>query len=512
MAMLDLPRVFFDIEIGGEPSGRVVMELRSDVVPKTVDNFRALCTGEKGSGKAGRKLLYKSSAFHRIITDFMCQGGDFTAGDGTGGESIYGAKFSDENFKLRHDTAGILSMANAGKDTNGSQFFICTAPCPWLDDKHVVFGKVVEGMLVVKRMEMCGSKSGKVSRRVVISDSGELPSKVQMLMRLRQEKEEAARMKADSGCLDADAESLRRIQALQSGGGAGTSGSAAAGGASAAAGGSSSRPEQGGSSAQAPGQQHNKRSASTPAEDYAEEEGADERGDGIQGSNPYEGMSARQRKLHELRDQLKMSRKANQNAVIAEKKRIKAPSEDTAEAGNIGQKRWMEEKTKRRDEELQRLGLDPTQKHRIESVEYADVQYAERERKQASQTQGVYSNHQATLYKSYLKRAENIPYGPSDYEAAKARDPEFYRGADSLEYGKAPALPEANVDKMVAELNAKIVQRAEFSRRKKFDDNKDVDSINDMNSYFNKKAERAFGKYTKEIKGNLERGTALPDR
>mmetsp|Transcript_15891 Transcript_15891/g.35388 ORF Transcript_15891/g.35388 Transcript_15891/m.35388 type:complete len:243 (+) Transcript_15891:91-819(+) len=169
LALRTNPRVYFQVSIGGEDAGRVVMQLREDKVPKTAENFKQLCLKPEGEG-------YKGSIFHRIIPQFMCQGGDFTNHNGTGGKSIYGEKFEDENFILKHTGPGILSMANAGPNTNGSQFFLCTEATPWLDGKHVVFGKVTEGLDVMKKMEAEGSAGdGKTKNEVKILDCGEVP-------------------------------------------------------------------------------------------------------------------------------------------------------------------------------------------------------------------------------------------------------------------------------------------------------------------------------------------------
>jgi len=167
-------KVFFDMEIDGQAAGKITFGLFGETTPRTAENFRALCTGEKGNGQSGKPLHYKGSKFHRVIPEFMLQGGDFTHGTGTGGESIYGGKFDDENSKIKHSTPGLLSMANAGPNTQGSQFFITTVSTPWLDGKHVVYGKVLEGMDIVKKIESLGSRSGKPSSEVRIADSGEI--------------------------------------------------------------------------------------------------------------------------------------------------------------------------------------------------------------------------------------------------------------------------------------------------------------------------------------------------
>ncbi|GBF98417.1 peptidyl-prolyl cis-trans isomerase-like [Raphidocelis subcapitata] len=507
---MENPRVYFDVAIGGEAAGRIVMELRTDVAPRTAENFRALCTGEAGVGRCGKRLHFKGCSFHRIIPGFMCQGGDFERGNGTGGESIYGETFADENFVLRHDAPGVLSMANAGPDTNGSQFFLCLAPCSWLDNKHVVFGRVVEGMSVAKRMESMGSKSGRTSRPVSILDCGQLPGRLETLARLRQEKEEAEKLKQGPVAVDPDEESrqrLQRIKGLQGGGKGGAAAAAAA------------APDGGDGDGQAGERQPKRRrggegeEAAAPEAAGGDEEEAEEGGAGAgDGSvaDPFAGLSARQRKLMELRSKLQQCRKANEHAVIAERKRMqraKGLDGDDANDGSAGAKRkWFEEQQKKRGEELQRLGLDPSKAFMLESAEVAAAK-AKKQEKQETPF-GWDSFNSKSLYNAYQKRADRMQPDLEAYREAKEKRPEVAGEADPLEYGRAAEVGEEGVDRMVAELNETAGRRAQYSRRRAARADDDVDFINPRNAHFNKKIERAFGSVTQDIKAALERGTA----
>jgi len=523
-----LPRVYFDVALGGTPAGRVTIELRADVVPRTAENFRALCTGEKGTGRSGKNLTFKGSSFHRIIPGFMCQGGDFTNGDGTGGESIYGAKFPDENFRLKHQGLGTLSMANAGPNTNGSQFFICTGNTEWLDGKHVVFGRVLEGLEVIKKMEALGSRSGKTSKKVTVMDCGELEPEGATAAPSLEEKVEAKKKEQLEreaylqtrlpGAEDPDEASARRLRETIAGAG-GSGGGGGRGlppsmrggiGSSAlealretttttttteqAAAVSESVPADGG------GGGGGGEAAAVAAGEEREEEDA--------GSveQQTKGMSARERKLFELRLKINQSRKANHSAVVAEKKRKDNPQEVAAQ-----QKREGRDEAKKNWEETTKAhGIAKDQGHLIETMEKAQSEYYRKDKKKPAPV-GWEVHNPAALARAYDKRAEKIPIDMEEYQRMKTENPEFYRGGNSFEYGKSVPIAEENIDRMVAELEERNQAKGQFKRRRKWYEEKDVDSINDRNVMYNKRLEKAFGSYTAEIKQNLERGTALPD-
>mmetsp|Transcript_11808 Transcript_11808/g.15991 ORF Transcript_11808/g.15991 Transcript_11808/m.15991 type:complete len:538 (+) Transcript_11808:54-1667(+) len=535
-----LPRVFLDLEIGGTPAGRIVIELRADVVPRTAENFRALCTGEKGIGKKGKPLHFKGSCFHRVIPNFMCQGGDFTSGDGTGGESIYGVKFEDENFNLKHEGAGTLSMANAGPNTNGSQFFMCTAHTPWLDGKHVVFGSVMDGLKLLQRLDTFGTKEGTPTKQIRIHDCGQLmeedfaANEATSAQRaaLKREEDEAFRASRETrlpGMEDADSASVRRLREMlptQLGRFQGRKFAAQFSDSDYKKGAVVAAPVKEGlptrtqeeedkaeeAEHRAP-QDPLSTSGSRGGEEAASEGpgGVAEEDDGGESQSGM-GLTGRELRLFELRLKMNQARKQNHAAVVVEKKRQEEPKkgEEGGNPAGVSKKKFYEQQKEQQARELQAAGLDPSKRHLLDTQEQAEAQYEKQKPKDTPFGWDVFN--QKSLYRAYEKRTKNIPYTKEDYEKAKESDPEFYRDVNSLKYGSSGEVPEENVEKMVKELEDHEAARGKFSRRRKFYDERDVDSINERNAHFNRKIERAFGSYTLEIKQNLERGTALPER
>ncbi|MCO5557147.1 hypothetical protein L7F22_010704 [Adiantum nelumboides] len=219
----------------------------------------------------------------------------------------------------------------------------------------------------------------------------------------------------------------------------------------------------------------------------------------------YAKMTPMQKKMFDLRLKLNAARKANQSEIVAEKKRAETP----VESRGVSKQKWFAEKQKRFGKHLELNGLETSKAFMLDTQEAAETKYKKWEKKPAPFGWDVFN--QRSLYNAYKKRTKNIPYSMEEYMKAKESDPDFFRDGSSLQYGKAPDIPEENVEKMVAELEDRDRRRKSFSRRRKFHEEKDIDSINDRNEHFNRKIERAFGKYTVEIKNNLERGTALPD-
>lgn len=440
---MDNPRVFMDIRIGTKPAGRMVFELFADTTPKTVENFRCLCTGEKGKGKkTGKPLHYKNTIFHRVIGGFMAQGGDFSKFNGTGGESIYGGEFEDENFIRKHIGPGMLSMANAGPNTNGSQFFITFRSAPHLNGKHCVFGRLVDGLSLLRDIEVlrCG-QGNKPIQEVCITNCG-----MESAFAATEEKETAKKPAADNRANDEEIELSDD---------------------------SSSDDDSDDEDEEDEKDEENKPAAQAPVPTFA---------------NP------RQQKLFELRLRLNKCRKSNHREVVAERKRLSSTN-----SSKEVRKEWLA-KRENWKAELEAQGENPEHGFLHETAESAGKKIKKKNKKRANQAAfGWNVFNQDAKYKAYKKRLKSI---------TQTANTDF-RDVNSLDFAQDVQPSPEQIQGMVDELEACDKRRQNYSRRRPVYEGQDITHINERNRVFNKKAARAFDKYTKEIRANLERGTAL---
>jgi len=445
-----------DIAIAGKPVGRLIIELFADTTPKTAENFRCLCTGERGIGRSGKPLSYKGSIFHRVIKGFMAQGGDFTRHNGTGGESIYGEKFADENFIRKHTGRGLLSMANAGPNTNGSQFFITFKACPWLDGKHVVFGRVVAGHEVVDALEALRTdRNDRPTQEARIVDCGELVSREE-----QQQQQQAAAQRAEQ--------------------------------------------EQG------KGQQGQSQADGEIALEEEEEEAPPVVE--VVGRKEYSGpLADKAKKLEELRRKMAESSKLNRKQASQEAKRAAQTPEEQAKARKAAAKERWEERRQEEEKMAAEGKLNPDD--RVAWLNETAEAVQERLEKKAKKKPAPFGwdvFNQDTLYNAFDKRVKMAKRDPAVQAAEAAADDDSNpMGVDAVLAQQSHYPSEQQIDRMVAELEATKKRRAQFSRRRPYYEDQDVDSINERNRVFNRKLKRAFDAYTVEIRQNLERGTAL---
>jgi len=476
--------VFLDIEVADEYCGRIVIELFNDVCPRTAANFYYLCTGEKGKCKsdASKALCYAGTKFHRIIKGFMVQGGDIHHKGGIGGESIYGEQFDDENFKVKHDRPGLVSMANAGPNTNKSQFFITCGPTPHLDSKHVVFGEVRSGMEIINKIQNLPVKPYKTNQHrpkfpVTVSECGDL--------RMWQKIE--AQIFEDGLVPDAEDagkgdDALSEQQLLDS-----------------------LFADIDGKTTPRTVEPENVEKDSVPEskEEIAVETGADGKvanGAVDDGANP-DLSDPMKRKLWELRLKRNEARKLNRRAC---KEEHGALSKTHYEISREHRQEY-EHKKKRKREEMVTTHRDPNRSFLYESAEYAQNVRERKRRKTAPFGWNIFNDD--SLYRAYHKRTAKLAAN-----SGMVKDTKQLANVNALDYAQREdhdEVTEENIDGMVKELKEQIAKRKSFQRRRTYYEDADVSYINKRNQVFNKKVERAYGKYTAQIRANLERGTAL---
>jgi len=464
------PRVYVDISIGGRGGGRVVFELFYDLTPRTAENFRGLCTGEYGVGRKTKKPLhYEGCSFFRSVKDFMVQSGDFQFNNGDGGESIYGGTFNDEDFSRRHTQGGVLSMANKGRNTNGSQFFITLKRCPRLDGKHLVFGQVVDGMDVIRAIgKVPIDKDEKPRVPIMIVGSGELGTKkTNQADPTLQLSNQIAKLNEDLVPTDASVNAAEKAQAILKGG-------------------------RGGAAIE-----DTRASSSKPQE-------ADP------GAATAPPKNERERRLFELRLKMNQGRTKNNKEVIEEQKRNSDPDYARKQA-EARQKRGLDEDGKKGEDAADgaKPGALPKGKDYLnDTVEQVEIRAAKKKKKvNPDDTFGWDVFNQDSLYRAHDKRLKHVAFDEESYKEQQAKI-EAGQSSDMVEgFGMKPT--EEAKDRLRDAMDNIIAKKGDFSRRRMFIADEDSTYVNERNRHFNKKLQRAFGAYTEETRQNLERGTAL---
>lgn len=474
------PRVYLDISIGGRGGGRVIFELFYDLTPRTAENFRGLCTGEYGMGRTTKKrLFYEGSSFFRTVKDFMVQSGDFQFNTGDGGESIYGGTFNDEDFSRRHTQAGILSMANKGRNTNGSQFFITLKRCPRLDNKHLVFGQVVDGMDVIRAIgKVPIDKDERPRVPIIIVGCGEAGTKkgscADPHLVISQD---IAKLNEELAPTGASVNAAKKAQAILKG-------------------------SQGGAA--------------------VEDAAAGSRGGGAIQEDPDAAASTapprndRERRLFELRLKMNQGRAKNNKEVIEEQKRESDPDyakrqehfrHKRALAEVTGEKKVSANGDGEDQEAAEKPGTLPKGKDYLnDTVEHVEMRDA---KKKKGNPDGFGWNvfNQDSLYRAHDKRLKHIEFDEQAYNDQKEKVE--LQGDTSMAAGFGFQPTEEAKDRLQEAMDKIVVKKKEFSRRRAFNADEDATYVNERNRHFNKKLQRAFGAYTEETRQNLERGTAL---
>lgn len=461
-------RVYLDISIGSRTGGRVVFELFSDVTPRTAENFRGLCTGEFGLGRTTKKKLsYEGCSFFRSVKGSHLQSGDFQFNNGDGGESIYGGKFADEDFSRRHTQAGVLSMANNGRNSNGSQFFITLKRHPQLDNKHIAFGQVVDGMDIIRAISQVPvDKDEKPRVPVTIVGCGEVDRKTHsgtslndmMSQQIADLHEKAAPSKVN----------------------------AAAEGRAVLAG------KQGGAEVPEAAESSDKKAAADEAEQAAV------------ATRP--ARNERERKLFELRLKMNQGRQSNNKEVVEEQKRDADPNYSRRKAEQ-NHKRTIEQASERGGDAdpVEKPGAVPKGKEYLnETVETVEMKAAKK-KKGNPDAFGWDVFNSDSLYRAHDKRLKHIEFHEKEYveqQKALEEDTSLFRG-----HGHVPS--EAGKERLAEAMEKMAQHKRDFSRRRAVNADEDITYVNERNRHFNKKMERAFGAYTQETRQNLERGTAL---